>query len=467
MPTSDPVSFHVPADILARYDVSGPRYTSYPTAPEWKDDFGEAEGRAIGLTNGIRHGNRPLSLYVHLPFCQKLCYFCGCNMLVTRDDSLVERYLKALEWEIDQLASVLDTGRRQVMQIHWGGGTPTHLTSDQLRQVFAALTRRFKVAPGAEISLEVHPAVTTFEQLASLREMGFNRLSMGIQDFAPEVQEAVNRAQTFEITRDLIVEARRLGFESINVDLMYGLPKQTMEGFEDTLAKVRELAPDRIALFNYAYVPWLKKHMTLIQEADLPAPELKVALFERAVDDFTSQGMTWIGMDHFARPENELAKAHANRTLRRNFMGYTTCADTDLVAFGVSSISDWDEAYTQNDRDLMGYLETVESGTWPVKRGLRLTSDDRLRREVINRLICHGHVDKAELENEHWIVFDEHFAQALEKLQPLAADGLVVLEPGHIRVTPRGQVLLRNVCMAFDAYLEKQDDEAPRFSRTV
>jgi oxygen-independent coproporphyrinogen-3 oxidase len=467
MSTPEQPTFRVPAEMLARYDVSGPRYTSYPTAPEWKDGFGEAEGRAIALTNGIRHGNRPLSLYVHLPFCQKLCYFCGCNMLVTRDEELVERYLKAVEWEIEQLASVLDVGRRPVMQIHWGGGTPTYLNSAQLRRLFEALTRRFKLADGAEISLEVHPAVTTFEQLATLRELGFNRLSLGIQDFDAEVQAAVNRPQTFEVTRDLILEARRLGFESINVDLMYGLPKQTLVGFEDTLAKVRELAPDRIALFNYAYVPWLKKHMSLIQEADLPAPELKVALFERAVDDFTSQGMTWIGMDHFARPDNELARAHADRTLRRNFMGYTTCRDTDLVAFGVSSISDWDEAYTQNDRDLMGYLEAVEAGTWPVKRGLKLSSEDKLRRDVINRLICHGVVEKEAIEAEHWIPFDEHFAGALEQLAPLAEDGLVLLEEGHIRVTPRGQVLLRNVCMAFDTYLDRQDSDAPRFSRTV
>ncbi len=465
-PLPQAADYLVPRDILARYDVAGPRYTSYPTAPEWRADFGEAAAFAAIAANNQERAGVPLSLYVHVPFCHKLCFFCGCNMLVTKKQDLVAKYLDAIEAEIARVAARLDP-TREVVQIHWGGGTPTYLDPAQLERLFGALARHFKIRPDAEISLELHPAVTSFEQLATLRRLGFNRVSMGIQDFDEKVQETVNRIQPYEVTRDLIAECRRLGFLSVNTDLMYGLPHQTVEGFRATLAKVETLRPDRIALFNYAHVPWLKKHQSVFKEEWLPAPATKLEVFELAIRNLLGQGYRYIGMDHFAQPTDELTIAQADGSLRRNFMGYTTCADSDLYAFGPSSIADLDRAYLQNERNVNAYIELVGKQELPVVRGMDLTDDDRLRREVINRLFCLLRVDKADVGARFGIDFDTYFADALAALAPCAADGLVVLEPGFIHVTPRGQILLRNVAMVFDAYLAKTPPEARRFSRTV
>lgn len=456
----------VPREILARYDVAGPRYTSYPTAPEWKGEFSAAETEAAIAANNAQRAGVPLSLYVHVPFCHKLCYFCGCNMLVTQKQDLVTGYLAAIELEVERVAARLDR-TREVVQIHWGGGTPTYLTPPQLERLFGALTKHFTIRPDAEISLELHPAVTSFEQLATLRKLGFNRVSMGIQDFDAKVQETVNRIQPFEVTRDLIAECRRLGFLSINTDLMYGLPHQTVDGFRATLEKVEALQPDRIALFNYAHVPWLKKHQAIFDEASLPAPTTKLEVFELSIRELLRQGYRYIGMDHFAKPDDELTVAQAAGTLRRNFMGYTTCADSDLYAFGPSSIADLDRAYLQNERLVPAYNERMQSEGLPVIRGMDLSDDDRLRRDVINRLFCVLKVEKAEIARLHGVDFDTYFADALAQLAPMADDGLVVLTPEAIRVTPRGQILLRNVAMVFDAYLAKTPPEARRFSRTV
>jgi oxygen-independent coproporphyrinogen-3 oxidase len=457
----------VPREILDRYNTAGPRYTSYPTAPEWQNDLGLDAGLALIEANGLERAETALSLYVHLPFCHRLCWFCGCNMLVTNQQDLVERYLTALLREIDHLAARIDTAKRHVVQIHWGGGTPTFLNSEQLSRLFNALRARFNIAPHAEISLELHPAVTSFEQLETLAKLGFNRVSMGIQDFDPQVQEAVNRPQTYEVTRDLIIKCRELGFLSVNTDLMYGLPYQTLEKFQATLAKLHTLKPDRIALFNYAHVPWLKPHMALIKESTLPTPDDKLAIFEYAINDLITKGYRYIGMDHFALPDDELSLAQANRTLRRNFMGYTTCADSDLFAFGASSISDLDRAYLQNTRNVHDYIALMASQELPLQRGMRLSDDDRLRREVINRLFCVLYVDKAELEKDFAIHFDTYFARALEALVPLSNDGLIELAPGSLQVTPRGQILLRNIAMLFDAYLEKTPPSERKFSKTV
>lgn len=464
-PSSNP--YILPRDLLDKYNTAGPRYTSYPTAPEWRDDVRKDEAIAIIAANNAERADMPLSLYVHLPFCHKLCYYCGCNMMVTKKQDLVERYLTALFTEIDHVANHIDTKRRQVVQIHWGGGTPTFLSSEQIERLFNKLTSRFTLAPEAEISLELHPPVTTFEQLETLKRLGFNRVSMGIQDFDHDVQVAVNRIQPYEQTRDLIAKCRELGFISVNTDLMYGLPFQTVEKFKETLRKVETIRPDRIALFNYAHVPWLKKHMNMIKEETLPKPDEKLEIFEYAIADLLRQGYRYIGMDHFALPENELSITQANRTLRRNFMGYTTCADSDLYAFGASSIGDLDRAYLQNTRNIPDYIETMKTEELAVKRGMTLSDDDRLRREVINRLFCILVVEKREVERLFDIAFDTYFAKELEALKPLEADGLVVLTPDEIQVTPRGQVLLRNIAMNFDAYLAKKPVGERKFSKTI
>lgn len=456
----------VPRDLIAKYNVRGPRYTSYPTAPEWKDSFGDAEAMEALAENDRARREVPLSLYVHVPFCVKLCYYCGCNKIITQNAEIVERYVEALDREIARVASQLSKDR-QVVQIHWGGGTPTHLSREQIRRVFGSLSSRFTLAPDAEISIEVHPTVTSFEQLATLRELGFNRLSMGVQDFDPEVQKAVNRLQTYELTRDLIAEARRLGFISINVDLMYGLPLQSVEKFAATLEKVHTLSPDRVALFNYAHLPHLIPGQRLIPDESIPSADVKLDLFELAIDSFIQAGYRFVGMDHFAKPDNELAIALDDRTLRRNFMGYTTMADSDLVSFGVSSISDLDTVYMQNHKDIKQYFAATEDDKVPAQRGMRLTADDRLRRDVINRLICHCYLDKDSIEQLHGIDFDATFATELRELEPLAEDGLVVLHERGVEVTPRGQILLRNICMPFDAYLRRMAPEERTFSRTV
>ncbi|HEY9720674.1 MAG TPA: oxygen-independent coproporphyrinogen III oxidase [Oscillatoriaceae cyanobacterium] len=457
----------VPRELIAKYNTAGPRYTSYPTAPEWRNELPLDEALGIIDANQRERADTPLSLYVHIPFCHKLCYYCGCNMLVTKQQDLVSQYLDAVIAEIDRMAKRLDTQRRPVVQIHWGGGTPTYLNSAQIARLFGAIAERFTIAPDAEISLELHPPVTTFEQLATLRRLGFNRVSMGVQDFDHDVQVAVNRIQPYEQTRDLIAECRRLGFLSVNTDLMYGLPFQTVEKFKATLAKVETLRPDRIALFNYAHVPWLKKHMAMIKEETLPKPDEKLDIFEYAIADLTRQGYRYIGMDHFALPENELATAQADGTLRRNFMGYTTCADSDLYAFGASSISDLDRAYLQNQRNIHDYIRLMDEQELPIVRGMALSDDDRLRREVINRLFCVLRVDKAEIAARFGIDFDATFARELAELAPLAEDGLVELSDAAITVMPRGQVLLRNIAMPFDAYLAKTPAGERRFSKTV
>ncbi|MEB3197376.1 MAG: oxygen-independent coproporphyrinogen III oxidase [Candidatus Sericytochromatia bacterium] len=456
----------VPREILARYDVAGPRYTSYPTAPEWRDDFGPREAEQVLRDNHASRGHVPLSIYVHIPFCHKLCYFCGCNMWVTQKQELVERYLNAVEQELARVGELAGRGR-EVVQVHWGGGTPTYLDSAQITRLFQAITKHFRLRPEAEISLELHPAVTSFEQLATLRHLGFNRVSMGIQDFDAKVQETVNRVQPFEVTRDLIAECRRLGFLSVNTDLMYGLPHQTPAGFADTLDKVAAINPDRLALFNYAHVPWLKKHQSVFTPESLPSAETKLSLFEMAIARLLGMGYRYIGMDHFARPDDELTRHQADGTLRRNFMGYTTHADTDLLAFGPSAISDLAQAYVQNDRNVFDYMKRVEAGDLPVVRGLPLTPDDRLRRDVINRLFCLLHVSKDAVEAEFGIDFDATFAAALTALAPMEADGLLERGPRDLYVTSRGQILLRNLAMQFDAYLGRTPPSERRFSRTL
>lgn len=456
----------VPREVLAKLVAHGPRYTSYPTAPEWRDEVPEAEAKAWLTQAMAERAEVPWSLYLHVPFCWKLCYFCGCTMMVTERQALVERYLAALEREVELLAA-LGVGKRPVVAMHWGGGTPTYLKPGQIRRVMAALRKAFTFAEGAELGLELHPGVTTHEHLEVLAEEGFTRVSMGVQDFDPEVQKAVNRIQPHEVTKQVIEWSRSLGFTSVNVDLMYGLPYQSVASFEPTLEKVRALRPDRLALFHYAHVPWLRKHQTLLPESEMPNGEVKLDMFESAVAGFMAEGYEFIGMDHFALPTDGLAIARREGTMQRNFMGYTTGADTDLLSLGPSSISDHHGWYLQNRREVVPYCEALEAGQLPLVRGMALSKDDLLRRDVINGLFCQLRVDKRAIEAKHGVAFDEAFAAELEALKPLAEEGLVDLTPEALELSSIGQVLVRNVAMVFDAYLKAKAPEAGRFSRTV
>jgi oxygen-independent coproporphyrinogen-3 oxidase len=435
--------------LLERYGSEPiPRYTSYPSANHWRDGMGAEEVRAALQ----RSGDRPLSLYVHVPFCRKLCFYCGCNMLVTRSESLVERYLRAVELEVDRVADLLPR-IPEVVQLHLGGGTPTFLDPAQLTRLVATLRRRFAWKPGAETSIEVHPPVTSKEQMCTLARLGFNRVSMGVQDFDPVVQARVNRIQPFEQTRDLIQLSRAVGFVSVNVDLMYGLPLQTVDGFTRTLDRIEQLRPDRIALFGYAHVPSLKKRQGQFTPDELPGPDLRLALFEEATTRLLAAGYRYIGLDHFALPEDELCRARAEGTLRRNFMGYTTCADSDVLAFGPSAISDVAGTYLQNEREVHRWAEMLEQGGLSVVRGHRLSPEDEARRDLIMQLFCRLEVDLDAVAREHPGAFGGDLEAEHALLQRLEDDGLVVRDDARLRVSADGQLLLRTVASAFDSYL--------------
>lgn len=462
--TSEMPNLEVSEEFLAKYNRPGPRYTSYPTAPVWDDKFHQAD-----LEEFLRNAESaatPVSLYMHLPFCESLCLFCACNVVIQKDKKAAIPYLESLKAEINHVSRFVSR-QREVVQFHWGGGTPTYLSPAQLQDLFGYTRDRFSFAANAEIGIEVDPRVTTHEHLATLRTLGFNRLSMGIQDFTPEVQKTINRVQPFELTRDLIVEARRLGFDSVNVDLIYGLPYQTAASFAETIDKVLELNPDRIAMFSYAHVPWLRKQQGAFQ-GHLPEGMEKFHIFKIGVRKFTDAGYLYIGMDHFARPGDELAIAQSNRTLHRNFQGYTTKAGADLYGMGVSAISSIGEAYAQNDRALATYQSAVAERGLATMRGYRLNYDDLLRREVITRLLCHTVVRKPEIEKTFQIRFDEYFTGELAELRAMRDDGLVLLSDDEIRVTPLGRIFIRNLAMPFDRYLREQKmDSRPLFSKTL
>ncbi len=455
----------VSLDLLRRYNVAGPRYTSYPTAPMWKEGFtGDDYGRLLAESASADRP-APLSLYFHLPFCEKLCYFCGCTVVITGSQhSPAAPYLELVEKEIDWVAERAGS-RRSVVQLHWGGGTPTYFAPDLLERLGRRILDRFSVAPDAELGVEVDPRVTTPAHLRTLARLGFNRLSMGVQDFDPTVQAAINRIQPADDTQRLVEEARALGFPSVNMDLIYGLPHQTADTFARTIDRVLAIGPDRLAVYSYANVPWMKKHQSVL-EPHLPDERTKFEIFRTALERFTDAGFEYIGMDHFARPDDELARARHDRTLHRNFQGYTTKAGTDLLGLGMSAIGSVGPAYVQNRRELADYRSAVETGGTATFRGCRLTADDRLRRTVIGNLLCHGVVVKSEIEATHGIAFDDYFADALERLQPCAEDGLVEIRAAEIRATPLGRVFLRNLAMCFDAYLGA-GSEKPVFSKTL
>ena len=463
-PTNHMPDLEVSEEFLAKYNRPGPRYTSYPTAPVWDDKFRQADLEEF--FRGAESAATPVSLYMHLPFCESLCLFCACNVVIQKDKRAAIPYLESLKAEINHVSQFVSR-QREVVQFHWGGGTPTYLSPAQLTDLFGYTRERFTFASNAEIGIEVDPRVTTHEHLAALRKLGFNRLSMGIQDFTPEVQKTIHRVQPFELTRDLIVEARRLGFDSLNVDLIYGLPYQTAASFADTADKVLQLSPDRIAMFSYAHVPWLRKQQGAFQ-GHLPEGMEKFHIFKTGVRKFTDAEYLYIGMDHFARPNDELAIAQRNRTLHRNFQGYTTKAGADLYGMGVSAISSVGEAYAQNDRALAPYQSAIAERGVATMRGYRLNYDDLLRREVITKLLCHTVVRKREIENTFQIRFDEYFASEVTELGTMRDDGLVILGDEEIRVTPLGRIFIRNLAMPFDRYLREQKmDARPLFSRTL
>jgi len=449
------------AQLVRRYDRPGPRYTSYPTALELHEGLGvDAYRQALTAAAG-RSG--PLSLYVHLPFCEERCLFCGCHVVVTRHREVAERYLGFLEKEIAAVAGLVGRGRK-VTQLHWGGGTPTYLEPDQMRRLFGVLRDRFAIDPDAEIAIEVDPRVTTAEHLETLKDLGFNRLSAGVQDFAADVQEAIGRHQTYAQAAALAAKARELGFRSLNLDLVYGLPRQTLESFGETLRTVTELRPDRLAIYSYAHVPWLKGHQRKIDTGELPQAETKAELLATAVRTLSAAGYVPIGMDHFALPDDELARAAREGGLWRNFMGYTVRRGNDLIGFGLSAIGDLDGTFFQNHRKLHAYERAAEEGGLTTERGYAPTPDDRLRRHVITELMCNFRLDLADVERRFGIRFDETFRRELEELRPLEEDGLVRVEGGAITVME--PLFVRNVCMVFDAYLGRHKGRQ-RWSRTV
>jgi oxygen-independent coproporphyrinogen-3 oxidase len=454
----------ISSELLHRYNVPGPRYTSYPTAPVWTEELGPEDFRKALAKGAAGSHPAPLSLYLHLPYCESLCHFCACTVVITGSNHSVEaRYLAALEREAEAVAAA--AGDRPVVQLHWGGGTPTYFSPERLEHLGRHLRARFRVDPAAEIGVEIDPRVTTRAHLEVLASLGVNRLSFGVQDFEPAVQEAIHRIQPFEQTRDLMAAARDLGFPSVNIDLIYGLPHQTPASFDRTIDAILDLAPDRLAVYSYANVPWMKKHQRLL-EPHLPSEGEKFEIFRTALSRFLAAGFEYIGMDHFARPEDELARARRDRTLHRNFQGYTTKAGTDLLGMGMSAISSVGDAYFQNRREHPAYLAAVEATGGATFRGLRLSDEDLLRRRVIQALLCHGVVVKAEIEREFSIDFDAHFADALARLKPCAEDGLVALSPEAVTATALGRVFLRNLAMPFDAHLASEAAR-PVFSRTL
>ncbi|NZA28541.1 oxygen-independent coproporphyrinogen III oxidase [Luteimonas sp. SJ-92] len=458
--------------LLQRYDRPGPRYTSYPTAPQFGAGFGEAQLREAVLASNGDPIPRRLSLYLHVPFCMSPCFYCGCNRIITRDLARGEHYLVRLYREIAAMAALFDRDR-EAIQVHFGGGTPNFLSPAQLAEVLDTLRRQFlfSTSPERDISIELDPRFVSPADVGELAASGFNRASLGVQDFDPAVQAAVNRIQSVEQTLAIIAACRNHGFRSVNVDLIYGLPRQTLEGFGRTLDTVVKARPDRLAVYGYAHLPELFRPQKQIDASELPDAATRLALLQLAIDKLTGAGYVYIGMDHFALPDDDLATAQARGGLHRNFMGYTTHADTDLVGLGVSAISHIGDSFSQNPRDLPSWQRALDEGRLPVFRGMRLTEDDQLRADLIQALMCQGEIPVGALERRYAIDFDSYFAAELERLQPLVADGLVRLTAGRIHATSQGRLLLRNIAMCFDRYLHQPaalaTDATPRFSRAI
>jgi oxygen-independent coproporphyrinogen-3 oxidase len=451
--------------LIERYDQSGPRYTSYPTAVEFHAGFGESEYRSACERSNA--SGRPISLYFHIPFCDTVCFYCACNKIATKDRGLVDPYLDRVYRELGLQAALLDN-TRQVEQLHWGGGTPTFISMAQMSGLMAQTRRYFTLASDdvGEFSIEIDPREADAASVHLLREIGFNRMSLGVQDLDPKVQRAVNRLQSEEQTRAVAEAARRERFRSISIDLIYGLPFQTVASFVATLERIIDLAPDRLSVFNYAHLPDRFKPQRRINAADLPPPEEKLEILQATIERLTSAGYVYIGMDHFARPDDELARAQRNGSLYRNFQGYSTHADCDLIGIGVTSIGKVANTYAQNVRSLEEYYERIDAGRLAVFRGVQLDRDDEIRRDVITRIISHFVLDIGAVEAAWGIRFGDYFAPELDRLALMARDGLLELTSKGLRVLPRGRLLIRNICMCFDRYLNSKQS-AGSFSKVI
>jgi len=457
-------------NLIRAYDKSGPRYTSYPTAVQFHEDFGEDQYKAWAeKTNELSRRSQnptPLSLYFHIPFCDTVCFYCGCNKVATKDRTRAAPYLQRVYKEITMQSQLFDASR-PVDQLHWGGGTPTFISHDEMRELMRVTAEHFPLRDddSGEYSIEIDPREVQEDTLALLRELRFNRLSLGVQDFDPKVQKAVNRIQSEEKTFWVLNTARELGYKSISVDLIYGLPFQTVESFSKTVDKIIAASPDRLSVFNYAHLPAMFKPQRRINEADLPLPAEKLEILRTTMEKLNQSGYEFIGMDHFAKPDDELAVAQANGTLYRNFQGYSTHADCDLVAMGITSIGKVGNTYAQNVKTLDDYYERIDAGHLAVFRGIELNGDDLLRREVITQLICHFKLNFTDVEKQFAINFKEYFAVELQELNTMENDGLLNLSDNSIEVLPVGRLLIRNVCMVFDRYLRASKEQ--KFSKVI
>ncbi|MCL2309813.1 MAG: oxygen-independent coproporphyrinogen III oxidase [Proteobacteria bacterium] len=453
--------------LIRKYDESGPRYTSYPTADRFHNRFTEADYRQALAARRNMHPPEPLSVYVHLPFCNTICYYCACNKIITKDHGRSAKYIRYLARELDLVArQIEDRESRALKQLHWGGGTPTFLSHEEMRDLMGHLRKHFTITPDAEVSIEVDPRKVDEATVALLGGLGFNRISVGVQDFNPDVQQAINRIQSEEETLAVIHAARAHGFVSVNIDLIYGLPRQTLTGFAETLDRVIAVAPDRIALYNYAHVPHMAKPQRRIALEDVPKPEDKLRILALAIEKLGNAGYVYIGMDHFAKPDDELARAQREGTLHRNFQGYTTHADCDLLAFGISGISKVGPTYVQSVKTLDDYYAALDAQKLPVLRGYILTRDDELRRAVIQQLMCQFELEPAKVEAKWGIQFDDYFAAERAMLPPLANDGLIECLPDRIKVTDRGRLLVRTVAMVFDRHLREAETQG-KYSKVI
>ena len=447
---------------FSRYSRPGPRYTSYPTALEFSEDFGYND-----YIKALENEKGPLSIYVHLPFCRSACYFCGCNVVFTSKEEKLNEYVGYLKREIDLLAEHVDVDR-EVIQFHFGGGTPTYYKAFELDEIVTHLRRKFPNWSGkAEISVEIDPRFFNEEHMKVFQKHGFNRISFGVQDFDPKVQKEVHRHQPYELTRNAVELARHYGIGSINIDLIYGLPYQTLESFRKTLRLARNLDPDRLAVFNYAHVPWLKKTMRKFDETTIPAPEVKLAILQYTMDYLGSEGYRMIGMDHFAKPGDELFGAISKGELHRNFQGYTTKGGANLIGIGLTSIGEGRDYYAQNAKSIKEYEAALEAGRLSYERGVSLGDDDLLRKRVIMELMANFSIDILRVENEFGIDFADYFADALEALKEFVEAGLLRITPERITVEPTGTLLIRNIAMPFDAYMNKYKNSKKSFSKTV
>ncbi len=453
-------------ELIRRYDKSGPRYTSYPTALEFHKGFGESEYLACVKKTNNEERLRPLSLYFHIPFCDTICFFCGCNKIATKDRSKAAPYLEYLHKEIAMQGALFDRSRR-VTQLHWGGGTPTFISHDEMRELMRVTGEHFNLCDddSGEYSIEIDPREVKHDTMALLRDIGFNRMSLGVQDFVPQVQKAVNRIQPTSQTLSTLKEARRLGYKSISFDLIYGLPFQSVKSFSSTIDQAIDLNPDRMSVFNYAHMPELFKPQRRINEADLPSAAEKLDILQMVNERLAAAGYVYIGMDHFAKPDDELAIAQREGTLYRNFQGYSTHSDCDLIGLGVTSIGMVGNTYSQNEKDIERYYQKIDANQLPIFRGMELSDDDQLRRDVITQLICLFSLDITALEKQYSIRFKEYFSIEQDELAQLEKDGLIEYDAQKITVLPAGRFLIRNICMSFDKYMRNKKDV--RFSKVI